>query len=190
MNSANGNAMDSPLMCTACGKKIDTYHFNQDYYVYKYMAERHVCKDCAIWIEKIESRPEYTEIINHNYYNVYPYMSELLNYTLLKGKTRFILRSDNTISKSNNIVFVGQIPAHFWEFAKDTAVFISEPAYRNIKSKNGPLICQNKGCWDRHRCLWYAENMAPIEEFNKIPNTHQYGQECCPDFINKEEIYE
>lgn len=74
------------------------------------------------------------------------------------------------------------------------AVFVDAVTARSINARrHDNADCQFKGCLDRYACIWFNQDSekgtdGKRKPWNKIPKTHNIGDENCPRFIDRDNI--
>lgn len=74
------------------------------------------------------------------------------------------------------------------------AVFIDGLTAKRINARRqGNHDCKFKGCHDRYHCIWFnpeseRDAKGNVSPWNKVPETHKVGSECCPRFFSPSDI--
>lgn len=176
-----------PFSCNICGVIDDINSYDTECHLFQYMKQRHICHSCAYWLDIIENPPLNMEVINGGVYIANPFVHRPLQ--VIKGnfgKEFYILKDDMKINRVNNLWKLGDVPERFLEYFQDTAHFLSLMSYQKICKSNHR--CYAKGCWDRYQCVRYNMEAEKDGPFNVIPTNYQVGGECCPSFININEM--
>lgn len=173
--------------CSICEATYEIESFNPNAPLVKTMVEKHICFQCAFWLDKIENPAPNREVIKGEHYTFNPYQDHQAIFQGHGGRVFYGVRNDGTLIISNNVWFQGEIPKRFREQLPDTAQLISKKTYTKLKNNN--FQCKAKGCWDRYHCLRYdisiEEDTGP---WNTISKTHKPGEENCESFINKNQL--
>jgi hypothetical protein len=163
------------------------------------MKAKKLCFSCTFWKNEIKTRSPDSHIINGAYYLIKEYKDdnysfqeyEDISYSFQEyedSNFTYVLTNDQKVIRSKKVLLSNYIPDIFRKELPDTSFFITHSIYRKIKSL-AYFKCQMKGCWDRHYCFWFDEELKKHKEWNKIPKKHKPGGEGCVDFINKKDIY-
>lgn len=175
-----------------CGKKflrIDHPIRNGAETLARIVKEKDICYECAFWTNLIDEPPDGLQVTGGKCYNVLPFIENPTIYMTLGsgGNTRYFLTNDYELIKSNDVWFIGTIPQRFKEHLPNTGWFCSKKVYEKWSNFNGR--CYERGCFDRYKCLRFKTEIE-IQEgaFNSLPPVWKYGDECCRDFINTDEI--
>lgn len=176
-------------LCSCCGVPMEIDTFDQRASLTKLMHKKQLCFTCAFWKDKIENPVPDREIINGSHYVIHEWQSERCHFQGFGGASMYILKNDGTVKRSNNVWFQGNIPDRFKSELSNTAKFITKTAYYKIK-ENVNFSCNKKGCWDRYNCFFYhPEEMEKQGAWNKVPDSHKPGNECCELFLNKDNVF-
>ena len=143
------------------------------------------CSDCAMWRKLAEDRPDTLEIAGGIAYKVNPYAKKKWG-TILgsDGKTHYFLKKDLSLTISNDVWKIGEIPQHFRDELKDTGWWITDRKYAN-RCSQGRITCKTKMCYNRYRCLWF-DYTSEFEDgpFNTVPKDYVIGTDKCPSFVD------
>lgn len=171
-----------PFTCDLCGQKDDFSDYALSSKYLRIMQKRHICFQCAFWMDLAATPLPNREIISGCHFTVLPTTKRPHQVTNgLGGKEFYIRRIDGTLIKSNNIWYQGRIPQHFKEFFPNTADFLTLMHFQKLT--NNPFKCHAMGCWDRYHCLRYDMECEKDGAFNAIPANHRIGDEKCPSFV-------
>lgn len=177
--------------CKCCGHNATHYVFNKRSRIYVYTTERGLCPECAFWTERIEYPQKYTEIIDNMALRFMPYVEDPLIHQQLggNGKTKYLLKTDGSVAKSNDIWVIGQIPFRFQDQLRPTGWFIKERMYKNLVKK--PFVCKARQCFDRYHCLRFDISTEENENgpYNLPPLEWHVGDERCRFFIDIRKIH-
>lgn len=172
--------------CPCCGKMFWSFTSDIKANLYNENWQGFICRDCAYWLDYIKKNRPYREIIAGVCYNFLPPQTEKKPGVMLGGKgMKYILKTDGSTNKSNDIWKIGKVPERFKKQLPNTGWWISRRNFRNLRY--GWYKCDNKGCYDRYHCLRY-EIEKEIEPYNIVPDNWQIGDEKCPVFVNLHEI--
>lgn len=150
---------------------------------------RHICYECAYWLQFIEKRPEHIQIANGVCYQIFPFIEEPTLSMLLggDGKKRFFVTKDRQVIKSNDIWVIGTIPERFRDQLPDTGWFCNKSVYGRLFNFN--KMCREVGCLDRYKCFRFRTELE-LENgpFNQLPKKWNVGDEHCRYFIHTDGI--
>lgn len=173
-----------PKICTHCGKEIAKNNQPTKGAISKIMQNTGMCYECAYWTNFMDSPPPYLEIIGGTCYNVCPMAKRVPNAMLGSKNTKYILRKDGSVERSNDIWNLGDVPLSFRNKLRDTAYWVDKRIYDRLKDF-GLRRCKAKGCMDRYHCLQFDYRIEFDEgPYNIVPITWIVGDENCKDFIN------
>lgn len=189
MNNNDATAMAQNDKCHLCGSEIGLSEYNQKEKLVQKMKNEHICFKCAFWKDKAEHPAPGREIINGTHYMFNKWNSDDHGFRGCGGSSHYILRTDGTVVRSNNVWIQGDIPNHFLDLLPDTAKFITREAYNKLKD-NVSFKCERKGCFDRYHCYFYhADEMEKNGAWNKVPLNHVVGSEECELFLDKDKVF-
>ena len=178
----------SHLTCLSCGSHFNLRDFDIKLPLPKIMQRERLCFTCAFWKDKINNPLPNRQIIDGAHYTFSPWAIQPQTFIGHGGQVFHILLNDGAVIRSNNVWCQGEIPERFRSMLPNTARFITKKAYNKLKSQ--PLFkCQSKGCWDRYHCFWYDMTLEENGAWNKIPNSHKVGDECCESFLDKSQVF-
>lgn len=184
----NGKIMTNIKRCSHCGAKLWMNGYDTKGRIAYLIKQKSLCYDCAYWIDLYEYPPEFLEIINGECFRIHPFVERKDKTIILGGggKTKFFMRSDYSVLKSNDIWKIGKVPDRFRDRFPDTVSEINKKTYNNLKRNNRK--CNAKGCLDRYQCFRYNLNQEKDKPFNKVPSNWKIGGEHCGFFIPKDSI--
>lgn len=170
--------------CSVCGKNYDFDLYNTSDYLYAYMKDKHICRECAFWEHEIDYRTPNTEVIKGEYYlfeyQIEPIVKKVIN---RYSKRFYLIFPDRTIKICDYGFLIGKIPGHYKKFFPNTAGMINSRLYSRLT--NEYMECYSKGCFDRYNCWRYKkEESEPDGPYNEIPEDYYIGMEECHDFID------
>lgn len=143
------------------------------------------CPDCAAWRRLADSKPDNLEIAGGVAYKVNPYTKKKWG-TILggKGKIHYFLKKDLSLTISNDVWKVGEIPQPFRDELKDTGWWVTNKKYAD-RCARGKIRCKSRMCYNRYRCLWF-DYTSEFEKgpFNFIPKDYVVGTEKCSSFVD------
>lgn len=172
--------------CTKCGRVgyFNYYTSNSD--VCRLMHSKKLCWKCAYWENIKINPPEGFEIIDDCCYQVLPYIDNPTADMILggNGETKYLLKNNGEVIKSNDIWLVAKIPNKYIHEFVPTAWVIPKKLY--TKAKKSSHKCYAKGCMDRYHCFRYVYQQEFTEDgpFNHVPLDWIVGSERCPAFLN------
>lgn len=174
------------IICDKCGRKVAADWADDDVGLHKRMLELSYCDTCAYWHDILNNKPDNYEIIGGVCYRVLPYVPKRksqIGAIFGSNRKRFwLLKSDGTIYKSNDMWVVGKIPKQFW--FEDTAWIITPKTHKKLAERPVCRKCNSIGCYDRYHCLYYDWSSEIDGGFNAIPRDHIVGSDGCKNFIN------
>lgn len=176
-------------ICQCCGARILLQGYNEGHRITHIMKQYTLCYNCAYWQDLKDFPPQYIEIIGTKCIKIYPIADKKDKSIILggKGKTRYFIRNDFSICKSNDIWLIGNIPEQFRNDFKPT---VKEITYKTfIKLQRNPLRCKARACYDRYHCLRYNLQLEENGAFNVVPSNWKTGDEHCKFFIDLETAY-
>lgn len=176
--------------CSICGGNINIGEFDIRAILTRKMKAEHLCFTCAFWKDKIDHPVPGREIINGCHYVFHEWLRQPVPFQGSGGHHYYILKTDGSVKRSNNVWFQGEIPERFKRQLPNTARLITKRAYYLIKNM-GDFKCCKKGCWDRYHCYFYDHTIeAETGPWNQIPKNHKVGAENCETFLNMNTMYE
>lgn len=189
MRSIQSRIFPSITRCKMCGNLFILQGFIEKSRMTRLMEKHHICCECAYWKNLIDYPPKGLEVVYDVALKIMPFVEKKDRTAILggKGKTKYYMRMDGTVFKSNDVWTLGKIPLRFRDSLPITAWEIDSKTYKKIC--NMPLSCHSKECLDRYRCLRYR----CIEErgkkpYNNVPLKWKAGGEHCIYFIDHAKI--
>ena len=181
--------LNSIKYCKQCGVRILLHGYNDNNRLNHIMKKKSICYDCAYWNNLLNHPPEYFEVIGNTCLRIHPVVETKDKSMILggKGKTRYFIRPDKTLFKSNDIWSIGKIPERFSAQFKKTATEISKRAFFKLSTNNKK--CKARACFDRYDCWRYDIDLEKEKgPYNNIPPKWKKGGEHCRYFIGFDDI--
>lgn len=174
--------------CKQCGKQVYAFNIDTENEVCKHMLKKHICWECAYWELFLKAPPDNIEVIDGKCYEIYPLVPKPQSNDILGGNgTRYILRKNGTILKSNDIWCLNAVPYKYQAKLPNTAWWASKRVYDKLLRSSHQCIAQ--GCLDRYHCYRYKYQMEFTKgPYNKVPLDWIVGDEHCPAFVPLREI--
>lgn len=182
--------MNGLRRCKSCGSQMLFQGYNIQSRFAHIMQKEGICYECAYWMDIAAYPPDYMEVVGNICMRIYPLADKKDKSIILggKGKTRYFMRPDLSLVKSNDIWIIGTIPERFKSAFKTTVVEIPINIYRRLSLNNKK--CEARACFDRYHCIRYDIELENNENgaFNTVPANWKLGGEHCKYFINKQNI--
>ncbi len=173
------------IHCSRCGKPFADINFLKVNATYQLMAEKKICYSCAYW--ELFKYEEEMVTIGGVIYRFLPPQRLEPGMILGGGVMRYILKSDMTVKKSNDIWEVATVPLALRDKYPDTAWWVSKKFHD--KWKKNCHKCIARGCLDRYHCFRYDYKREYKDgPFNAVPKDWIVGEEYCRSFLDIRDI--
>ncbi len=179
------------VTCSHCGDLVNLEDFKAlNTPMVSLMRKSRLCFGCAYWMTWIAENRLSAIIVDGGIWEpLEPLFMPTIKQAIGKSIKLLMEYSTRRIYGCNSIALRSKVPDKFVNELPDQYTFITFEQYRRIYNYDAEM-CLSKGCFDRYQCFWYNAKIAePNEPWNKIPKNYKIGSECCPSFVNKNDIY-